>query len=281
MPDRVFECVAVLQIGDALVPIVRIQPAEALTLDLIGPEPGGALASESITQAPSKWYLTGWLVPVECDPPKPEVFKPGPTIFDTEDEQLANSATERGGADDGGTTDAAASKKAIFPSSMGLSLLVPCEAKELIVTVTWGDYTPIYDDVKPGEALLEEGRTPKEWKRTPRAYTRTLALHEQPVKEYPVLNSGTGKGLQLAMMVKPVKDLAAFAEVLLKGVRSVSVFVVNRRLRSPERELEDEAFAFQAKLSVECAVPFVARPNLGELVADLGRGHGHKSSSTK
>ena len=114
---------------------VRDKLTEALALDLIGPEPGSALDFETIDRAPSKWYLTGWLVPVEVDKPK-EVFKPGPIIFDTEDEQFANSATERGGADDGGTTDGAASKKAIFPSSMGLSLLVPSEAKELIVTLT-------------------------------------------------------------------------------------------------------------------------------------------------
>ena len=41
---------------------VRDKLTEALGLDLIGPEPGSALASETITQAPSKWYLTGWLV---------------------------------------------------------------------------------------------------------------------------------------------------------------------------------------------------------------------------
>lgn len=247
---------------------VRDKLTEALALDLIGPDPGSALASETITQAPSKWYLTGWLVPVECDPPKPEVFKPGPTIFDTEDEQLDHSASERAGADDGGTTDAAASKKAIFPSSMGLSLLVPSDAKELIVTLTWGDYTPVYEDVKPGDPVLEEVRTPKEWKRTARSETLTLAVKTQPVKEYAVPNSGTGKGLHLAMMVKPVKDLPAFSEVLLKGVRSVSVFVVNRRELALERGMEDETFVFQAQLSVECAVPLVARPNLRGLKSD-------------
>jgi hypothetical protein len=43
------------EIRDALV--------DALGLDLIGPSPGHPLESEVLEQPPSRWYLTGFLVP--------------------------------------------------------------------------------------------------------------------------------------------------------------------------------------------------------------------------
>jgi hypothetical protein len=47
---------------------VRSQLVEALRLDLVGPENGTDLEAEVLTQAPSRWYLTGFLVPLEADP---------------------------------------------------------------------------------------------------------------------------------------------------------------------------------------------------------------------
>lgn len=43
---------------------VRDQLVEALRLDLIGPENGSELETEVLPQAPSRWYLTGFLVPL-------------------------------------------------------------------------------------------------------------------------------------------------------------------------------------------------------------------------
>lgn len=43
---------------------VRMHLIEALQLDLVGPTPDNTdYAEEIIDQAPSKWYLTGFLVP--------------------------------------------------------------------------------------------------------------------------------------------------------------------------------------------------------------------------
>jgi len=42
---------------------VRGQLVEALRLDLVGPDNGSDLEAEVLTQAPSRWYLTGFLVP--------------------------------------------------------------------------------------------------------------------------------------------------------------------------------------------------------------------------
>ena len=45
---------------------VRSQLVEALRLDLVGPENGSDLEAEVLPQAPSRWYLTGFLVPLEA-----------------------------------------------------------------------------------------------------------------------------------------------------------------------------------------------------------------------
>ena len=45
---------------------VRRELVEALRLDLVGPENGSDLEAEILSQAPSRWYLTGFLVPLEA-----------------------------------------------------------------------------------------------------------------------------------------------------------------------------------------------------------------------
>jgi len=43
---------------------IRSQLVDALQLDLVGPTPSDTVhAEEILTQAPSKWYLTGFLAP--------------------------------------------------------------------------------------------------------------------------------------------------------------------------------------------------------------------------
>ena len=46
---------------------VRQQLVNALGLDLIGPEGESDLLAEVLPQAPSRWYLTGFLVPIDAD----------------------------------------------------------------------------------------------------------------------------------------------------------------------------------------------------------------------
>src|SRR5690242_9145277 len=110
---------------------VRCHLVEALGLDLIGPDRDSQLASEVLPQAPSRWYLTGFLVP-----------------FDAAEDQKSDEAADEGvdeigkgaGVDDDAAPGPTAARRAFFPSSMGLSLLVPKDAQELRVTIRWGDY---------------------------------------------------------------------------------------------------------------------------------------------
>ena len=68
---------------------VRSKLSEALVLDLIGPEPGSPLESETLTQSPSRWYLTGFLVPTEAGQEQ--------KADENQDEELDKAAEGRGG----------------------------------------------------------------------------------------------------------------------------------------------------------------------------------------
>ena len=73
-------------------------------------------------------------------------------------------------------------------------------------------------------------------------------------------------GLRVVLSVRPVASDGQDGG-LPQGVRSVSVFLVNRRTPAPD-EIRDEAFAFQTQLEVACDTPFVPRPNLRSLESD-------------
>jgi hypothetical protein len=114
---------------------IRQELVQILGLDLIGPDCDSELRSEILPQAPSRWYLTGFLVPIDA----------------AEEQKIDEAATEEVdevsdavGTDDAATPEPAAARRAVFPSSMGLSPLVPKDAKELHVTVRWGDYQPLH-----------------------------------------------------------------------------------------------------------------------------------------
>ena len=107
---------------------VRTNLVRALGLDLIGPDRGDAdLHAEVLATAPSRWYLTGFLVPTDADPAE--------RSDDSGDDDEVDQQTKRGGMDDNTAPDRAA-RRTFFQSSMGMSLLVPKEAKELQVTAS-------------------------------------------------------------------------------------------------------------------------------------------------
>ncbi|HEY7425655.1 MAG TPA: DISARM system helicase DrmA [Gemmataceae bacterium] len=248
---------------------VRHQLVDALGIDLIGPDRDSELRNEVLPQSPSRWYLTGFLVP-----------------FDAAEDQKSDEVAEEGvdeigkgaGVDDDAVPEPAAARRAFFPSSMGLSLLVPKDAKELRVAVRWGDYRPPVKPVvaqqpqlfpppmsKEHQGKLFDPGDPRGWKRIDRIEELTLKLPpSQKPTESDVPNSD---GLKLALSVRPIRDIAAFDGMVPKGTRSVSLFLVNRRKPAPDEE-RDTAFAFQAALEVRCEQPFVPRPNLRGLDSD-------------
>lgn len=266
---------------------VREQLVDALRLDLVGPEKGCELEDEILPQAPSRWYLTGFLVPLEAG----EEQRADETF-----EEEVDELDEVGGTDDTDTPEPAAAKRAFFPSSIGMSLLVPRDTRQAMVTVRWGDYkqeiknaeiekeddsgvedvtrypaTKSSDsgDKDRGNDSNEKGSKSRSfpvWKRTPREVEVALVLPNKTDKsiEHEVPGSD---GLKLVISVRPVPSSETTAGKIPEGVRSVSIFLVNKRRPAPD-DIRDEGFAFQAELDVEVDSPLVSRPNLRGLETD-------------
>lgn len=241
---------------------VRERLVQALKLDLVGPGAGHPLAEERLQGwvRPSNWYLTGFLIPSGTPPER--------SADTDEDDDMGSEIPESAGLPEESNEERKAAKKGHFPSSMGLSFLVPKESRGLAVTVHWGDY-------EQAEIEGAEGKPVSVWQRHPRKATVATGLTgaSDPV----VHNVPDSGGLQLHVVERliPAQDLEGH---IPQGTRSVSVFLVNHRTPvAPEQGEPDLAYAFQPELEVRSDRPFVPRPDLrgaraaewDEEVADL------------
>ena len=229
---------------------VRDRLIEALNLDLVGPWVGHSLADERLPgwRRPSNWYLTGFLIPSGSA---------ADTSADAdEDDDMDGEVPESAGLAEESTEEKKAAKKGYFPSSMGLSFLVPEDADSVEVAVSWGDYAPEEVEDDGGKALSV-------WQRTPRLEMLTLKLTEA---DDPVVRDVPGSGgLRLHVVERKVvaQDLEKH---IPPGTRSVSVFLVNNR--TPVETDADRAYVFQPELKVSGRRPFVPRPDLRGTRAD-------------
>lgn len=225
---------------------VRSELIDALRLDLVGPMGTLGTPNESLPQAPSRWYLTGFLVPTEAD----ESQRSDPTSVDELDQ-----AAEPAGVDDSETPEPAAARRSYLPSSMGVSILIPKGTDKLTATIRYGDY------IRVEKEEGEEG-PPVEWRRIPREETLTLELGNK-IPGSGKVNVPNSRGVELVWSLRGVPDTGIIGG-LPDGTRSLSVFVVNKRVPSSD-EKSDEAFIFQAELELASDKPLVARPNLRSL----------------
>ncbi len=236
----------------------RAALADALHLDLVGPRAGDALAEERLRgwERPSNWYLTGFLIPSGTPPER---------RADADEQDDFTLVPETAGLAEESSDERKAAKKGFFPSSMGLSFLVPQATRALAVTVRWGDYAP-------GEIAGADGKPFSVWQRRPReAQVETQLAGDPSPAARDVPGSG---GLQLQVVERPLsgEDLRG---LIPAGTRSVSVFLVNRR--AADMDNPDLAYAFQAEIEVRGDHPFIPRPDprgalqgdWDELVADL------------
>src|SRR6185437_10663169 len=242
---------------------VRGRLVEALQLDLVGPWGSVGDEEERLTEAPSRWYLTGFLAPVGDARAR--------TGAGEEEEEgggeVDGAAREAGGSDDE-EPERHASRERFLPSSLGLSALAGPEARTLRVTAGWGEYKRT-----PGE-----GGKGWVWARKQRRAEMSLELAEaqETTRELDLPENG---GLRLAWLARPLGPMPEGSGIAA-GTRAVSVFLVNHRAAREGVE-RDEAFAFQAGIEARIAspagLPWVARPNLrglethdwDEQVADL------------
>ena len=225
---------------------VRDALTHALDLDLIGPGLEGEHSAECLPgwERPSTWYLTGFLVPTGT----PEHQRSDDDADDAYDAEVPDHL----GLAEESVQHGKQPKRTYFPSSMGLTFLVPQGANTIQVTATWGDY-------RRGTGEDWSGQRVNAWVRTPRTETVEIGLEDTGVlKRHPVPESG---GLVLYSVARPI-PAEHFRGGFDPGVRAVSVFLVNERQASDDRNAHDESYAFQARLSVECDLPFHPRPDL-------------------
>ena len=286
---------------------VRASLIDALRLDLIGPIPDDTVhAAETIPQAPSRWYLSGFLVPYEAklsdrsDPDSDDSFDP--------------QITKPTNGDDEKAPEAASARKGHFPSSLGLSFLFAPETEQIDVVVNWGDYEPLAIGETEDEAETNlQARTSRPWHRTPRQANLTISLSQsaKPAEQISLLPTAAAdtqpdlpfsqgfrktvpvpgsKGLELVLSVRPIHNQRS----LPAGTRAASLFLVNKRSPTTESTQRDCAYIFQSQLTVLAKTPFVPRPDLrnqaiddeDERIADLQYRHdveyvvGHNVSAT-
>lgn len=236
---------------------VRSRLVQALRLDLIGPEPDEPQIGEILDRAPSRWYLTGFLAPFNA---------PLAQKTDDEAQDELDLAPEKSGDDEDDATETQAARRGMFPSSIGVSVLVPADLTEIRVGLRWGDY----------KALEKDGQLTGEWQRSEQVRNMTVTIRDgRPLA--PLQDVPDSRGLQLMAICRGIRrpnELRGLAA----GTRAVSVFLVNRRPPVQGNDpIKDEAFVFQASLTLEGNVPFVPRPNprggvsndVDERIADL------------
>ena len=235
---------------------VRDGLVEALKLDLVGPGVGDALVDEVLPGwvRPSNWYLTGFLVPTDA---------PLDQRSDADEDDPLDETPEEAGLAEESSDERRPAKRGFFPSSIGLSFLVPASLDGLAVTVRWGDY-------KKSERRDADDKSVSIWQRQPRQCSVEVTLAEE-ASDFPVPQSD---GLQLHVVARSI-NMAGVAR-LGDGTKSVSVFLVNGR-RSTTIDPDDpessghaeRTYVFQAELEVASDQPFVPRPDPREArVAD-------------
>src|SRR5260370_13156069 len=183
---------------------VRSRLVDALRLDLVGPSDAVGDPNEFLPQAPSSWYLAGFLVPTEA------VQTQGVDESSTDE---VDEASDGSGLDDDVTPEPAAARQRYLPSSIGLSVLVPNKTGHLGVKVSWGEYS-----------RRTEG--PETWQRTPRSDAVTIDLAKATAQSKGI-NAPGSQGLQVAYLARRVGNLDSDA-ALPSDAHGVSVFVVSR-----------------------------------------------------
>jgi len=226
---------------------VRDYLINALRLDLIGPCPQDeVLLRERLQYAPSKWYLTGFLVPAGAPVEQ--------RAQDTE-EELDEPSEPAHGADDATIPERGSGKRVFLPSSMGMSVLVNPEVTCLDLTLTWGDYAPesMSQDAPQSQPSL---RRVTSWARIPRSQSLSLDLASEKVGQQILCDVPESNGLKIVYLIR--KTTVQQAEGRTR-VRAVSLFVVNQRPSAEKDDMQDTAFAFQVHMMVMAKRPFIAR----------------------
>ncbi len=261
---------------------VRDRILHALRRDTVGPlpptadgDPDADLARERLREAPSAWYLAGFIGPLgeaaraDDDPDAAEERETAQE--DAPDDDGAEDADQNALAQDDAPPEAPVVRRRFVPASIGLTVLLPAEVGRVEARVDWGDYVtePPLDPEQLADGA--EGPLPEvEWLRCPRGALVTLPVPEAggrtevivPDSAAPLLPGG---GLVLQAHARRY-DMPVPGEADVK-VRVLSVFLVNRR-PTARRRAADATYAFQARLELRAEAGFVPRRDTSGYGAD-------------
>ena len=233
-------------------------------LETLGPEAEG-LENESLDRPPSSWYSTGFLVPTEtdlslkCDDTADDDFAAADGV-DLRKPRKSNTAYKPGAADDGGNSETGPSKPQLFPSAIGISVLLP-PGGNLQVVSRWGDYLKLADSANPDAAtssVNDESRSREQqtWQRTPRQ--ESVCLSHQEITSARGLSCRAipnSQGLQLHWHCRPAPANQGYDE----GTVALSLFLTNERKKAITLVERDQNSAFQCEIELRCHQGFVAR----------------------
>ena len=242
---------------------VRERLLDLLRRDLVGPHPDldPDLAREVLSRvAPSTWYLTGFLGPRRKSTARRSTAAAGTDAAKEEaaedmleaqrsSEGLSEVVPGRGDAPDEGNPESPP-VRSFQPSSLGLTVLLPRDARQLQARVTWGDYVtepPLEDALifeEAREATEARGEVPKpparntlDWRRIPREEPLTL-----------VLRPGPGRGPKLVFLRALQTSLSGAAALSSGGpndpadpyLTALCYFNALRELGGARRIVDDE-----------------------------------------
>lgn len=183
----------------------------------------------------------------------------------------ANTDYKPGSGDDGGSSESGPAKPQLFPSSIGVSVLLP-PGGDLKLVARWWDYVRLADGASPeGAAIVAAdegaGREQQIWQRQPRE--AKLELNHSVITG----TRGPGNldwphsdGLHLRWHCRPAPTSQGYAT----GTVAVTLFLTNERKKAQTFVERDQRSAFQAELELHFLQGFVARldPHAGRAGSD-------------
>ncbi|MDF1738645.1 MAG: DISARM system helicase DrmA [Verrucomicrobiales bacterium] len=224
---------------------------DTLHLDLIGPPNGHSFERELLSETPTAWYLAGYLVPADAG----DDLK----VDDSAEEEI-DSVPKAGGFDDDAPVDRSAAGNNYLSSSMGMTTIVPAEAKTVTITVEWGDY--IEEQLEVADDSPEDGKKKIKYgyRRSPKTSSVEISLADlDPIQQTRLdvpdskVRPGDESGLMLSCIARSVPHLAS-------GCKAFTVFLVN--YRSVDTDHSYRSCAFQTRFTIHCPAGLVGRPDL-------------------
>ena len=249
---------------------VRGHMVDLLRRDLFGPHPDRDpdLEREVLQDKPSRFYVGGFIVPT-FDGPAPAATDEDEEAEKTTDDLLAAETLDspiEPAADEQETPDQPP-KDRFLPSSIGLTVMLSEQVREIELLATWGDYRvepPLPEILVFPEAAESGEKKPDRpqgirWVRSSGRATLTLdATRNAP--SIPLSGSAApqrpGGALEVALHQRAIEQVTP--EGRTERMRIVTVFLVNRRKRA-RAPYGDLSYAFQTRIQLSCKSGFLPR----------------------